>query len=73
MTSLIRCLYSVVGIAPWLRTGRCSVRLPTSANNFSLLQNIGSDSGVHSTSYKMRTGDFPPPRGEEWPGLEADY
>jgi len=43
--------------------GRCSVRLPTSANNFSLLQNTGTYSGVHSASYIMSTGGFPSPRG----------
>jgi len=69
MTSLIWCLHGAVGIAPWLRTGRCSFRLPTSANNFSLLENVGTDSGVHPASYIMSTGDLSSP-GKSGRGLK---
>jgi hypothetical protein len=49
-------LFTGVGIAFTLRTGRSGVRIPAEARDFSLLENIHINSGDHSASYLMRTG-----------------
>ena len=47
---------SVVGIAIRLWAGRPGVRIPTDARDFSLLQNVQTDSGAHLTFYSAGMG-----------------
>jgi hypothetical protein len=56
----------------WLRVGLSGVRIPESAREFSLLQNVQTNSRVHPDSYSMGTGDSFP-GGVKWPGREPDH
>jgi len=49
-------IYTTVGIATILRTGRSGVQNQAGTIDFSLLQNVHSVSGAHPTSYSTSTG-----------------
>jgi hypothetical protein len=53
-----------------LRTGRTGVRFLVGSIDFSLLQNIGTGSGVYTASYAMGTGFF---AGVKRPVCEVDH
>lgn len=61
---------SIVGVATRLRTGWSSVWIPVGLKDFSLLQNVQTGHGAHTTSYSMDAGFLP---GREHPGLEVTH